>query len=271
MAGNSTQSEHALGMGLCRKRKVFAWIWRGGYVAPMRYVGVDGCKAGWLAVEFDGTDLSWVLFSEFEALLGNYADGCCLFVDIPIGLPSSGTREADAVARKLLPSHLKSSIFNTPVRAAVYASDKVSAKTINKKLSGKSLSEQSLGIARNIMDVDQALQSRKEAWSRVFEAHPEVCFQQLGGAPLRYAKKDLLGGLERLRILDKFTDGSEGLLASVRETCPRTTVSGDDVLDACVLAVAAWKSRGKPRCLPLENDGPPQDETGLPMAIWFPA
>ena len=237
----------------------------------MKFVGVDGCKAGWLAVELEGKTLTWSLFSTFAAVAEHYADNCCLFVDIPIGLPEKGTREADRQARLYLPSHMKSSIFNTPVRRAVYASGKAEAKQINEKLSGKSLSEQSLAISKKILDADKAMQANLEARDFVFESHPEICFSQLADQAPKYAKKDLLGGLERLKILDKFVTGVKDLLVSVRESVPRSKIAGDDVLDACVLAVAARECWGNPSCFPLEKSGPPMDETGLPMAIGYPA
>lgn len=241
-----------------------------GYDAAMRYVGVDGCRDGWLAVVIDGDNVSWMLCPTFAGLVDRVADHCCLFVDIPIGLPATGTREADRQARNSLPGHLKGSIFNTPVRKAVYATDKSEAKHINQKLSGKSLSEQSLGIARKILEVDTVLQERSALRGRLFEAHPEVCFSRLAGHSLQYVKKDLLGGLERLRILEKWIDEPQRLLVEVRNEVARSRVGGDDVLDACVLAVAARKSGGSPACFPLEKNSPPLDETGLPMAIWFP-
>ena len=72
-------------------------------------------------------------------------------------MAGSGTREADQEARNALPSKLKSCVFNTPVRKAVYAGTKIEAKSINEKLSGKSLSEQSLGLIGKIWEVDMFL------------------------------------------------------------------------------------------------------------------
>lgn len=255
---------------MCKARKVFAWICGAAYGALMKYVGVDGCKAGWLAVVLDDRDVSWTVCPEFVDVADQFADACCLFVDMPIGLPASGTREADRLARESLPRHLKGSIFNTPVRSAVHAPDKATAKQINKALTGKSLSEQSLGIIKKILDVDLVLQQGHAIRENLFEAHPEVCFQRFAGRNLDYSKKDILGSLERIEILEKISMVPKSLLEDVRKQYTRSNVAGDDVLDACVLAAAAWRSKGKPACFPLEKDGPPRDETGLPMAIWYP-
>ena len=66
------------------------------------------------------------------------------------------------MTRNALPSHLKSSVFNTPVWKAVYAETKAEAKSINEKLSGKSLSEQYMDITKMVLETDRFLQSQSE-------------------------------------------------------------------------------------------------------------
>lgn len=155
----------------------------------MRYVGVDACKAGWLAVGLDRESPAALVCETFPEVWQWAGDGALLFVDIPIGLPAEGTRAADRAARQALPGHLKSTIFNTPVRRAVYAESKEVAREVNRKLAGKSLSEQSLGIMRKIKDVDSFLQTRPEARGSVFESHPETCFGRLTGRFPAHGKK----------------------------------------------------------------------------------
>lgn len=240
----------------------------------MKYVGVDGCKGGWLAIslgESEHEGIEWSLFETFAQLWSNCNDAQYLFVDIPVGLAGAGTREADQEARRALSSCLKSSIFNTPVRKAVYAATKAEAKSINQKLSGKSLSEQSLGIMKKILEVDRFIQAHAEGRVKIFESHPEVCFGALAGQPLSYGKKDLLGGLERLKIIRNFVPNAEEILVSVRKMHVRSKVEGDDVLDACILALTARECKGNPMFFPAGRSEPPRDETGLPMAIWYHA
>lgn len=236
----------------------------------MIFAGIDGCKCGWVAVALDGEAVRWLVADSFSEAISLLGDDCSIFVDMPIGLPATGSRVADGEARNALPSHLKSSIFNIPVRKAVYAETKAEAKSINKKLSGKSLSEQSLGLVSKIRDVDVFFQQHAERHQSIFESHPEICFGHLGEGYPSYAKKDLLGGLERLKILEKYIPSIENVLVEIRKKYPRTKVAADDVLDAAILAAANRKCMGRPRCFPLGNDTPPRDETGLPMAIWYP-
>lgn len=235
----------------------------------MKYVGVDGCKGGWLAVSLDG-DAAWCgMFTTFGELWADHKDAQCLFVDIPIGLPASGDRQADVMARQALPSSFKSTIFNTPVRKAVYAKTKDEARAVNRELSGKSLSEQSLGIIGKIIEVDMFLQEAPAAVARVFESHPEICFSRLAEGALQYRKKDVLGALERLRLIRKFVPEVEKMMMDVRARYSRAKVEGDDMLDAFVLALSARGCSGTPQFFPSGLDMPPRDETGLPMAIWY--
>lgn len=235
----------------------------------MGYGGIDGCKIGWVVAAYDGKTARCQVCQTFEEAVAACDSMKCVFIDMPIGLSSDGNRQADVEARNFLPSHLKSSIFNTPVRDAVHARNKDEAKSINQKLTGKSLSEQSLGLFKKITEVDNFLQSQHSARKIFHEAHPEVRFSKYAGRPLKYGKKDLPGGLERLRILMQHIPEAEGILHAVRETHPPSKVAADDILDGLILALSAWGSKGQPQFFPAALDTPPTDETGLEMAIWF--
>ena len=78
-------------------------------------VGVDGCKAGWVAVRLFGHDEHEVkVFPGIGELL-SYNDAVNLIlVDIPIGLPEDAKpRECDPEARAFI-GHLYRSVFRTP-------------------------------------------------------------------------------------------------------------------------------------------------------------
>ena len=72
--------------------------------------GVDGCRAGWLLVRVAPDGGQCVEISEkFNALpLRGLA---MTAVDMPIGLPESGPRGCDFLARDRLPADRKSSVF----------------------------------------------------------------------------------------------------------------------------------------------------------------
>jgi predicted RNase H-like nuclease len=241
----------------------------------MKGVGIDGCRGGWFAVwTRDGTRWECALYPDIATVWRDHADAAALLADIPVGLPGQGTRLADGLARQRLGPR-KASVFNVPARQAALAMGredtpqavrKATARETNRMLSGKSLSEQSLGIVPKILEMDAFLLATPAARGRVFEAHPEVCFSLAGGAPMVYSKKEFLGGLERLRLVEQWIAAAQAMLADARGRYPRAAVATDDMLDAMILAASAYCCQGRPTPMP---DPPECDETGLPMAIWY--
>ncbi|WP_319469739.1 DUF429 domain-containing protein [uncultured Pseudodesulfovibrio sp.] len=231
----------------------------------MKYVGVDGCRGGWFAVWIEDGHWSCLRYADFRTLWAAHSDARCILVDIPVGLAEDADRAADRQMRPVL-GNRKSSVFNAPVRRAVYASSKAEARSINQRLIGKSLSEQSLGIVKKMKEVDSFLLETEGAREIVLESHPELCFAKMAGSPMEYAKKDFLGGLERLRIIRNFVPEVEGMLAGSRALYPRSAVEADDMLDAFILAVTAWKGQGRLTPMP---DPPEIDGRGLRMAVWY--
>jgi len=231
----------------------------------MKFVGVDGCKGGWFAVWVNDGQWAFDLYARFEELWAVHSDAVCVLVDMPIGLAKDCVRKADSETRKMLAGRA-GSLFNTPVRSAVHAESKAEAKSINQALVGKSLTEQSLGIMQKVKAVDLFITETPEAVDVVRESHPELNFNMAAGRAMEYAKRDVLGVVERLEILERIMPDVRGLIAEVRERYPMSKVAGDDILDACILAVTGLKSGGQ--LTPIPN--PPEiDENGLPMAVWY--
>ena len=80
----------------------------------MRFVGVDGCKAGWLAIATDRAS-KWIveLYACMDDLWGDFGGAELILIDIPIGLPFRDSRTCDILARKLL-GLLRFSVFPPP-------------------------------------------------------------------------------------------------------------------------------------------------------------
>ena len=68
--------------------------------APLS-VGVDGCRAGWIAVADLGDGLTYRLHASFAELLASWSTAQRILVDIPIGLPwrDCPSRPCDRQAR----------------------------------------------------------------------------------------------------------------------------------------------------------------------------
>lgn len=232
------------------------------------YVGVDGCRAGWLALADVGSELEVHVHPTFAALLEKWSGAHRIFVDIPIGLPSASmpSRECDQLARKAIGPRA-SSVFSPPSRPAAHAASYAEAQALNIKAVGKSLSAQAWGICKKIAEVDHLMMASPEAQARVFEVHPEVCFWALAGArSMQHPKKSSGGLTERLDLLQRYEPRISTLFESTMKRFMRREVQGDDILDAMAALLTGREDLGQLSSLPAN---PLPDESGLPMRMMY--
>lgn len=164
----------------------------------MIVAGVDGCRAGWVvALDRDGTiDVSVVpRFAGVVALLDEGVD--VIAVDMPIGLPDSGSRACDIEARCHLGPR-RSSVFPAPPRPLLDATDYPSALATKRSLDGRGLSKQSFHLLPKIAEVDAVLTPQRQP--RVVESHPELAFARTAGSALTGSKHTPGGRVERRRL-----------------------------------------------------------------------
>jgi predicted RNase H-like nuclease len=227
-------------------------------------VGVDGCKAGWVAVAIDARGRSSHSVERTFAALGDRYQGASLIlVDIPIGLPDgSEERACDKSARKCLGKPRSSSVFPVPCRDALSATD---PSAVNETITGRRLTRQTLAILDKIREVDTYLRTQGGR-HLVRETHPEVCFWALNGKRAMHHHKGSKDGIaEREAILRSAFPASNDAIGELLAVYPRSGLSHDDILDALVAAVTA---RAKVRTLPPD---PPRDRHGLAMEITYSA
>ncbi|MEM9305289.1 MAG: DUF429 domain-containing protein, partial [Pseudomonadota bacterium] len=141
-------------------------------------VGVDGCRAGWLAVTFDGEACAVSVVSSARSLVEQVPEAT-IFIDMPIGLPhvDQPVRRCEPEARKLLGPR-RSSVFNVPCREALDAPTYADGSARNAAITGRKLSRQSWAIVPKIRELDELLLARPALRASLREAHPEVCFAQ---------------------------------------------------------------------------------------------
>ena len=234
--------------------------------AGVHTLGVDGCRGGWVGALWlaGGAGPRPLAAPTFGALVAasratTGPDGLpVIAVDIPIGLPDSGPREADRLARRALPGRA-SSVFSTLVRRAYEAESYAAARAVSLELTGRSASAQAHALGRKILEVDAWV--RAHPATRVVEAHPEVCFAAMNGqVPIPSRKKTLAGMTARRAALEASGMAVPDLPPTLRG------VGDDDLLDACA---AAWTARrvaaGLARAMP---DPPEVFSDGVPAAIW---
>jgi predicted RNase H-like nuclease len=218
-------------------------------------LGVDACKTGWVGIAWSGG----LVTPHFAPTIAKLADAAgpvaVIAIDMPIGLPDQGCREADKLAHEFIrPRH--SSVFRTPVRATLGIRQHHRANAVNREHTGQGLSIQSFSLLPKIEEVDDWL---PKAPCRVIEVHPEVSFTQLAGAPLP-PKKTWTGIESRRGHLRKAGITLEGDLGAVGR------VPADDVLDAAVAAWTAWRAH---LCTAIPFPDPPQVFTdNIEAAIW---
>ena len=245
-------------------------------MAPMRFVGVDGCKGGWFSAGMDENGYDFGIFRGFAELLFHYKDAELILVDIPIGLPEGpGGRKCDSEARRKLGYPRQLSVVPTPTRLTAYVAAEPPkniqlARDVERQISGKGLSPLSFAIAPKIAEVDETLlNSDHKAKPRVREVHPELCFWALNvGQPMERKKKDKEGEEERLNVLRKVLRpvDVDGVYSDACSKFRGKNVARDDILDALAAAVTAWKGYGHHQTVP---DDPPKDSKGLPMEMVY--
>ncbi len=235
----------------------------------MRYIGVDGCRSGWVAVTRGGSNLEYHLVSNIDGLVNEFSDANRILIDVPIGLPWSDApiRACDRLAREILGKPRKSSVFAVPCREALAAGDVETARRINQRCLSRSIGAQTWGISPKIAEVDRFLRSYLTRCRTIREIHPEVCFWALAGKkPMEHSKKTAEGRAERVRVLERYEPDVGQLLTKVLSETQRKDVQPDDVIDAAVAFVTAEARQGELSCL---GDSTTRDLAGLPIEMLY--
>ena len=238
-------------------------------MAPSKYVGVDGCKGGWFSVglEQNGNFCESIVFEKFGQLLEHYKDAELILVDMPIGLPEEGERrDCDSEARRKIRPR-SSSVFPAPTRVMAR-----NIKDGHKFSAVSGISKQTFSIGCKTAEVDEIMSkctpNRK---AQVREVHPELCFWALNnGCPMEFKKKCKEGQSERLRVLEKVEAHIKKIFEEACSKFKKKDVGRDDILDALVAAVTAYKghTQGPLQTLP-EGKTPPKDSKKLPMEMVY--
>lgn len=235
------------------------------------YIGIDGCRAGWVAVKVSEDGFEVDLYKSIEEICSKYDDAAYMLVDMPIGLPESNDDiRPDSEVRMYL-SGRSSCIFNTPCRQAVYTDEYHEASMINKCILGKGLSKQSFSISPHIREIDRLLQKRPDLAEKLNESHPEFCFAILASRtfilPLYNSKHTPEGHEDRVETLQEYYDKTYEFVSYIMDN-PRLSGLIIDCLDALCLAVSAWLgSKHGYKSIPAN---PPKDRFGLPMQMVYP-
>ena len=141
-------------------------------------------------------------------------------VDMPIGLPIDTSRHSDIEARKFLRPR-GATVFATPPRACIDATDYADACARARVATGKAISIQAWNIVSKIKELDAAV--TRELEHRVAEIHPECSFLMMNHTRPLDSKHIASGREQRVELIRRFF--------SVTPVAPRGARL-DDVLDA---------------------------------------
>ncbi len=223
-------------------------------------LGVDACRGGWVGVLLGCGPVEVLVAPGIELLVERASAAgriAAVGIDIPIGLPDAGVRQADLLARQALGPR-RASLFVTPCRAAMELPEHAEASAVNRALTGAGISRQAHGLREKVLDVDAWVRRTR---LRVVEVHPELSFAQMAGAPLPDGKRTWAGAAARHGLLR-----AEGIELAGPLRAAGRLAAVDDVLDAGAAAwsarrVASGEAQGRP-------DPPEVFGDGLPASIW---
>ena len=239
-------------------------------------VGVDGCRAGWIAAIAKGGKRgkggveSVVLrlvevLAEFVAELEQLDSRPIVAIDVPIGLPERvDFRVCDREARSRLGVRAPC-VFQAADRELLGWNTFAEVQRVveGRRMAGedaRGLSQQGWRITPKIAEVDALMRAAPSRVARIVEVHPEVSFRELAGADL-IGKRKTDGKLARRNLLEPELRGIGEAIESTR--WPRSQVGVDDMLDA---GAALWSAlRYRAGSAQLLGEG--RDRVGLPMRM----
>jgi predicted RNase H-like nuclease len=250
-----------------------------------RIVGVDGCKAGWIASHgVDAASVTSEVFASIAALTEALPDAALVAIDMPIGLPET-ISGSGRVAEQAIRPHLgkrQSSLFAIPARAAIYAvvpqpvrmaelkSAHQTASEKSRSLSDppRGVSFQTFNIFPRIRELDQFLIRHPSHRAAFREVHPEAAFWRMNGRKPLETPKKIKGSIhpagmqERRRLLL-----AQGLDETAVNAAAPSGAALDDLIDSLAALAAAFHiAAGRGCSFP---DPPERDAHGNMAAIWL--
>ena len=221
-----------------------------------QFAGIDISRGAWVAVVIDDDGLVGAHYAKtLTELSVVLAQVDTITIDVPIGLSDTTVRACDSQARHHLGVR-RSSLFMTPIRAALEAETHAQASAINRAATGQGISIQAYGLRHKIAETHQFL---AESALTLYETHPETAFAVLNGAPFATAKNTWAGMRQREQLLRQ-----NGIVLD--DCLPAGAKAGvDDMLDAAVAALSA-KRIANAKALTL-GDGTVDHKINVPLAI----
>ena len=234
--------------------------------------GVDGCRAGWIAVSShpDEARPRIGIHPRFADLVAALGPSAMIAVDMPIGLPDRVTgpgRGPEQAVRPFLGAR-QSSVFSIPARAAVEAGSygEACALALENSDPPRKVSKQAFFLFGKILEIDRLLQADIGLRERIIECHPEFAFCRLNTMSAMATPKKIRGAVnpegieERIGLLS-----SHGIDRGLFADGPPRGAAMDDLVDAAVnMVIAGRHVKGLTVPYPAH---PAHDRHGIRIAI----
>ena len=228
--------------------------------------GVDGCPGGWLIVTLDTetASISADIFPTAQQLVAHNPFLAAMAIDMPIGLPQSGRRRCDELAKELL-GNRHMCVFYAPTRDAVLAPSRIAASTLLER----GVTVQEWEIYSKINNLDIAMNPAHQRWC--FEVHPELCFCSWnGGVAIQHKKSSPEGHQAREQLIDTHWPMHRAAVyqqLAENERIKANHFANDDVNDAfaCLWSAQRILDQSAERI----PERPDLDPRGLRMEIWY--
>lgn len=194
------------------------------------YAGIDIARGAWIVVVINDDGFHAAHYAPTLTDLTHELAAChTVAIDVPLALSDTAVRACDVHCRDVLGVR-RSSLFFTPVRAALDAPTHAKASVVNKNATGKGISVQAYALRHKIFDAHRFL---TQTGITMLETHPETTFTVLAGEPFSTAKSTWAGIKQRERLLE--THG-----VTLDDCLPAGAKAGpDDMVDAAVAALTA--------------------------------
>lgn len=201
-----------------------------------KFIGIDGCKAGWLAIGIRGKSIGYYVGSTIDEIFQHFKEIELALIDIPIGLDED-SRKFDSQCRSILGKRA-CTVFPVPTLEALNETDYKEANRINREKTGKGISKQAFCLGPKILEVNNFI--KKNPKLQLEEFHPEVAFYQLNSKEhLPYPKRKKPGYQARLEICESKFTGSVELFNRILNETKRKDVARDDITDTLIGAILA--------------------------------
>lgn len=223
---------------------------------PIRVAGIVPDTKGWISVELRDRHFRHATHQDtlVRVIIG-LGSAAVIAVAAPLGLPAHQIRAADSATAHLLRRH-STTPLPAPPAAALNAPNQPAAAKLCRQTAGFALNTKAWAARHHLL---QAHDLWRQHPRLMHEAHPELTYAQLNGAPLTTGPDTWRSHNAFLHLLD-----SQGIVVP-DDLGAAGNASATAVLGAAMIALTAHRIA---TATALSYPDPPEQVDGAAIAIW---